>query len=99
MQPGTVTDLAAMHGRRYALLITFRRDGTAAPTPVWFALLDDRRFVTRTEERTAKVGRIRRDPWVRVLPCDPRGKPLGLASRVGPGSCGRRKSVGGRRRR
>jgi uncharacterized protein len=47
------------------------------PTPVWFALLDDRRLVASTEERTAKVRRIRRDPQARVFPCDPRGKPLG----------------------
>ena len=45
--------------------------------PVWFALLDDRRLVTHTEERTAKVRRIRRDSRARVFPCDPRGKPLG----------------------
>jgi uncharacterized protein len=47
------------------------------PTPVWFALLDDRRLVTSAEERTAKVRRIRRDPRARVFTCDPRGKPLG----------------------
>jgi uncharacterized protein len=47
------------------------------PTPVWFALLDHRRLVASTEERTAKVRRIRRDPRARVFPCDPRGKPLG----------------------
>jgi PPOX class probable F420-dependent enzyme len=41
------------------------------------ARVEDRRFVTRTEDRTAKVRRIHRDPLVRVLPCDPRGKPLG----------------------
>jgi PPOX class probable F420-dependent enzyme len=76
-QPGTAADFAGLHGHKYALLVTFRRDGTAVPTPVWFALLDDRRFVTRTEERTAKVRRIRRQPRARVLPCDPRGKPLG----------------------
>jgi PPOX class probable F420-dependent enzyme len=49
------------------------------PTPVWFALLDDRRLVVQTEERTAKVRRIRRDPRARVIPSDPRGKPLGPA--------------------
>jgi PPOX class probable F420-dependent enzyme len=76
VQPGTAADFAAMHGHKYALLVTFRRDGTAVPTPVWFALLDDRHLVTRTEERTAKVRRIRNDPRVRVFPCDPRGKPL-----------------------
>jgi len=77
VQPGTVSDFSGLEGREYALLVTFRKNGTAVPTPVWFALLDERRFVTRTEERTAKVGRIRRDPHARVIPCDPRGKPLG----------------------
>src|SRR5829696_1901069 len=77
-QPGTARDFSGLEGHKYALLVTFRRDGTPVPTPVWFALLDDRRFVTRTEERTSKVRRIRRDPRARVIPCDPRGKPLGL---------------------
>jgi PPOX class probable F420-dependent enzyme len=76
-QPGTAPDFSGLHGHKYALLVTFRKDGTAVPTPVWFALLDERRFVTRTEERTAKVSRIRREPRARVFPCDPRGKPLG----------------------
>ena len=76
-QPGTASDFSGLRGHKYALLVTFRNDGTAVPTPVWFALLDDHRFVTRTEERTAKVGRVRRDPRARVFPCDPRGKPLG----------------------
>jgi PPOX class probable F420-dependent enzyme len=76
-QPGTAPDFSLLHGHKYALLVTFRGDGTAVPTPVWFGLRDDRRFVVRTEERTAKVRRIRRDPRARVFPCDPRGKPLG----------------------
>jgi PPOX class probable F420-dependent enzyme len=77
VRPGTAADFTVMHGHKYALLVTFRRDGTAVPTPVWFALLDDRHFVTRTEARTAKVRRVQSDPRVRVFPCDPRGKPLG----------------------
>jgi PPOX class probable F420-dependent enzyme len=76
-QRGTAADFAGLKGHKYALLVTFRKDGTAVPTPVWFVLLNDRRFVTHTEGRTAKVRRIRRDPQVRVFPCDPRGKPLG----------------------
>ena len=76
-RPGTAQDFAGLHGQKYALLVTFRKDGTPVPTPVWFALLDDDRLVTHTEERTAKVRRIRRDPRARVFPCDPRGKPLG----------------------
>lgn len=78
-QAGTAPDFAGLEGHKYALLVTFRKDGTAVPTPVWFGLLDERRFVVSTEERTAKVRRIRRDPRARVLPCDPRGKPLGPA--------------------
>ena len=76
-QPGTAPDFSGMRDHEYALLVTFRRDGTAVPTPVWFALLDDSHFVTATEERTAKVRRLRHDPRVRVFPSDPRGKPLG----------------------
>jgi PPOX class probable F420-dependent enzyme len=53
------------------------------PTPVWFALLDNRHLVARTEERTAKVRRLRSDARARVFPCDPQGKPLG------PGAEGR----------
>jgi hypothetical protein len=74
---GTAQDFAGLRGHKYALLVTFRRDGTAVPTPVWFGVIDDRRLVVHTEERTAKVRRIRHDPRARVFPCDPRGKPLG----------------------
>jgi uncharacterized protein len=76
-RPGTAQDFAGLHGQKYALLVTFRKDLTPVPTPVWFALLDDDRLVTHTEERTAKVRRIGRNPRVRVYPSDPRGKPLG----------------------
>src|SRR5829696_5490286 len=75
--PGTAPDFSGFQDHRYAVLVTFRKDGTPVPTAVWFGLLDDGRFVTSTEERTAKVRRIRRDPHVRVFPSDPRGKPLG----------------------
>ena len=76
-EPGTARDFSGLAGQKYALLVTFRRDGKPVPTPVWFALLDDRRFVMSTERRTAKVRRLRRDPRARIFPSDPRGKPLG----------------------
>ena len=76
-QPGSAHDFSGFRDNKYALLVTFRGDGTPVPTPVWFGLLDDHHFVASTEERTAKVRRIRRDPRARVIPCDPRGKPLG----------------------
>src|SRR3954447_16418160 len=75
--PGAAPDFSGFEGNQYAVLVTFRKDGTPVPTPVWFALLGDRRLVVGTDRRTAKVRRIRRDPRARVFPSDPRGKPLG----------------------
>ena len=65
-----------LRGRKYCLLVTYRRDGRAVPTPVWFGVGDGRLYV-RTEAPTAKVKRVRRDPRARVAPCSVRGKPLG----------------------
>lgn len=78
-RPGTATGFDAFRDEKYISLVTFRKDGTPVPTPLWFAILEDGRLVSRTEGRTAKVARIRRNPRVRVLPCDVRGKPLGPA--------------------
>ena len=76
-RPDRAQDFAGLRRRKHALLVTFRKDGTAVPTTVWFGLLDDRRLVVHTEDRTAKVRRLRRDPRSQVFPCDPRGKLLG----------------------
>lgn len=76
-RPGTAPDFSGLRQGKYALLVTFRRDGTPVPTPVWYALHDDRRLVLSTEERTAKVRRVRHDAHARVIPSDARGKPLG----------------------
>jgi uncharacterized protein len=46
------------------------------PTPVWFGL-DAGKAYLRAESDTAKVKRVRRDPHVRIGPCDMRGKPKG----------------------
>jgi uncharacterized protein len=78
-QRGTAPDFSGFEGNQYAVLVTFRKDGTPVPTPIWFALLGDRRLVIGTDRRTGKVRRIGRDPHARVFPSDPRGKPLGPA--------------------
>ena len=75
-RPGTAPDFEGLRGHKYCLLVTFRADGRPVPTPVWFGLADGRVYV-RTEARVAKVKRIRRDPHVRVGPCNQRGKPKG----------------------
>jgi PPOX class probable F420-dependent enzyme len=74
---GTASDLSALRGHKYALLTTFRRDGTPVPTPVWFGLGDDGRAYVRSEAAAAKVRRVRNDPRARLAPCSFRGKPLG----------------------
>ena len=59
-----------------SLLVTYRRDGTPVPTPVWAAEADGRLYV-RTERTAGKVKRLRRDSRMLVAPCTVRGKPLG----------------------
>jgi uncharacterized protein len=70
-------DFAALRGRKYCLVVTFRRDGTAVPTPVWFGLDQEGRLFFRTGANVAKVKRLRRNPRVLMAPCTVRGKPKG----------------------
>lgn len=70
--------LAALAGEKYINLTTFRRDGTAVPTPVWFAL-DGERILVWTIPTSGKAKRIRNNPRVTVAPCTARGKATGAA--------------------
>ncbi len=70
---GSVAEIAA--GKR-TLLITYRRDGTAVPTPVWAAEADGTLYV-RSERASGKVKRLRNDPRMLIAPCTVRGRPLG----------------------
>jgi PPOX class probable F420-dependent enzyme len=60
----------------YCLVVTYRRDGTPVPTPVWVAA-DGGRLVFESDADAPKVRRLRRDPHVRVARCNSRGRPLG----------------------
>lgn len=60
---------------RYVSLVTFRRDGTARPTPVW-AAEDAGELVVWTRSDSWKVKRLARDARVTVTPCDARGNPV-----------------------
>jgi PPOX class probable F420-dependent enzyme len=66
-----------LKGRKYALIVTFKRDGEAVPTPVWFGLDGEGKLYFRTGPEVAKLRRIRNNPRVLVAPCTVRGKPLG----------------------
>jgi hypothetical protein len=63
---------------KYVLLTTFRKDGRAVPTALWFAR-DGGRLVVWTPVASGKVKRIRRDGTVTVAGCDARGNPHGEA--------------------
>jgi PPOX class probable F420-dependent enzyme len=57
----------------YISLATFRRDGRAVETPVWFARRGERLYVF-TENDAGKVKRLRNGPRARVAACNVRGR-------------------------
>ncbi|EHN09548.1 hypothetical protein PAI11_36280 [Patulibacter medicamentivorans] len=69
-------DFAALEGHKHVLLVTYKRDGGAVPTPVWFAR-DGERLYVWTEVEAFKAKRVRRDPRALLAPCSPIGAPLG----------------------
>ncbi len=66
----------ALGRHKFICLTTFRRSGTAVPTPVTYAPLGDKLYVI-TGGSTGKVKRLRHSSQVTVAPCDPRGTVLG----------------------
>ena len=61
---------------RFALLETYRKDGTAVRTPLLFVIHRERLYM-RTAVHTYKVKRIRNNRKVRVAPSTFKGKPKG----------------------
>jgi uncharacterized protein len=66
-------------GRKYVSLTTFRKNGAAVATPVWFGE-DDGKLYVMTRSDMGKTKRIRNNPEVRVAPCTIRGKVTGPES-------------------
>ncbi len=62
-----------LEGESYLSLATFRRDGRAVETPVWFAA-DGTSLWVFTAGDSGKVKRLRNSPRARVAACDARGK-------------------------
>ncbi len=71
--PMTWNELGAS---KFALLTTYKKDGTPVGTPVWVAP-DGDRIVVWTNPKTWKVKRIRRNPEVTLQVSDARGRPKG----------------------
>ena len=73
-----VGNFGELEGRKYCLVVTFRRSGETVPTPVWAGVADGKLYF-RSEKRVGKIKRICANPRVLVAPCSSRGKPLGDA--------------------
>ncbi len=68
----TIPHYAELSGSRYALLRSFRRNGTPVDTPIWFAFDDDGLlFRTKVGPKTQRLA-ARRD--VELAACDYRGQ-------------------------
>ena len=65
--------LSQFAGEKYINLETFRKNGNAVATPVWFAQDGSVLYIYSLAD-AGKVKRIRNSPRVRVAPCDVRGK-------------------------
>jgi PPOX class probable F420-dependent enzyme len=70
---GSIADL---EGHKYCVMVTYRKDGTAMPTPLWFGVGDGKVFAESGAD-AGKVKRIRNNAHVRVAPSDTRGAPTG----------------------
>lgn len=68
-----------IHGQKYISLATFRKNGVAVWTPIWFGEGDGQLYVM-TRSDSGKYKRIRNNPQVRVAPCTMRGKIIGPES-------------------
>lgn len=68
----TTTTSTTLAKARYALLRSYRRDGSPVDTPIWFHLSGST-LVFRTK-RGPKTRRLRADPRVELWPCDYRGR-------------------------
>jgi PPOX class probable F420-dependent enzyme len=69
----SITEQFQQHN--YINLTTFRTNGIAVPTPVWFVEIDGNLYVF-TGAQTGKAKRIRANGRASVAPSDARGNPL-----------------------
>ena len=65
-----------IRGQKYISLASFRKNGAAVYTPVWFAE-DDGKLYVMTRNDSGKYKRIRNNPQIKIAPCNIRGKITG----------------------
>jgi PPOX class probable F420-dependent enzyme len=69
----TGVDLDARFPGKYLSLTSFKRDGSAVATPVWF-VVEDGRVLVNTDPQSFKAKRIRHNPAVTIAPCSASGR-------------------------
>jgi uncharacterized protein len=65
-----------IQGQKYIRLTTFRKNGTAVPTPVWFGEANGKLYVMSRPD-SGKCKRLRNNPKVQIAACTIRGKVTG----------------------
>jgi PPOX class probable F420-dependent enzyme len=66
----------AIRGQKYISLVTFRKNGAAVATPVWFGEEWNKLYVM-TRANSGKFKRLCGNPSVKVAPCTMRGQVTG----------------------
>jgi len=66
--------LEDFRGRQYCVLVTYKRNGDAVPSPLWFGIGDGKLFA---HTAGVKIKRIESNPHVLVAPSTFRGRPVG----------------------
>ena len=74
-------DFASLRGHKYAVIVTFRRNGDAIPSPVWFGVDETGNAYLKTRHDAGKVKRLRNDSRGLIALSNIRGKPTGPAIR------------------
>ncbi|MGW2251126.1 PPOX class F420-dependent oxidoreductase [Kitasatospora sp. NPDC001660] len=74
--PERLEKIVRLSAGSYLLVTTYKRDGTAVPTPVW-VVRDGDALGVWTVTDSWKVKRIRNRADVLVGPCDVKGRPTG----------------------
>ena len=68
--------LAPFANQKYISLETYRKNGQAVRTPVWFAESDGQLYVYTLAD-AGKAKRLGNNPRARIAPCDMRGRVTG----------------------
>lgn len=71
-------EIERLGASQYILLTTYKKDGTAVPTPVWVSSSGTKLFVL-TDANAGKIKRIRNRGHVVIAPCDARGGSQGAS--------------------